>query len=74
MALDLQTENGFIVVASLAASGLFNIAVPAITVSATLPGGFYIGDMVVVGPDGSVKTLFTLELEVEQGDTVPTPT
>ena len=73
-ALDLQTENGFIVVASLPASGQFNIVVPAVTVSASLAGGVYVGDMLVFGPDGSVKTLFTLELEVEQGDTVPTPT
>ena len=74
VALDLQTENGFIVVASLPASGQFNIVVPAVTVSAALAGGFYVGDMLVFGPDGTVKTLFTLELEVEQGDTVPTPT
>ena len=75
VALDLQTENGFIVVASLPASGQFNIVVPAPTVNTTLVNaGFYVGDMLVFGPDGSIKTLFTLELEVEQGDTVPTPT
>lgn len=72
--LNLETANGFIVVASLPASGQFVIVVPGVTMWASVPAGSYVGDMLVFGPDGSVKTLFTLELEVEQGDTVPTPT
>ncbi len=68
--LDASTENGMIMIASDAASGEFTLTVSAQHMR-TIPAGVYAGDMLIFGADGSVKTAFTISLEVDEGATEP---
>jgi hypothetical protein len=70
--LDLSTASGGGLVITNASGGQIEIAVPATQIN-TVPGGCYVGDMLIFGADGSVTLAFIARIEVRAGETDPNP-
>lgn len=70
--LDASTTNSMFTISSDGTSGNFTLNVPAETMWAIAEGS-YIGDCLVFGTDGTVKPAYSISVEIEQGETPPTP-
>jgi hypothetical protein len=68
----LSTLNGLLVLSTAVGIGEFFIDVPA-TEMWTLAEGTYLGDLLILTPAGEWLLAFVCEVEIEAGETAPTP-